>query len=138
MLFANDHANVAATDRGNPRGVAIAIADQLDESRSDAWLDTTDLNTVRLGDQSIAKNDQLDQVARIYLRERSSIGNIRQRGEPGGARLLNEDAGGRCRPLGARGGLLADLLNEALQALKVALCNTIEWIKREGCLVLPL
>ena len=51
---------------------------------------------------------------------------------------MNEDAGGRRCPFGACGGLLANLLDEALQALKVALGNAIEWIKREGCLVLLL
>ena len=61
-----------------------------------------------------------------------------ERGEPRGARLLNKDAGGRRCPLGAGGGLLANLLNEPLQALKVALSNAIKWIKGEGCLVLLL
>ena len=89
-------------------------------------------------DQSIAKNDQLNRVARIYLREGSGVGNIRECREPSGASLLNKDAGGRCCPLGAWRGLLANLLNEALQALKVALGNAIEWIKGEGCLVLLL
>ena len=59
-------------------------------------------------------------------------------GEPSGPRLFNKDACGRRCTLGAGGGLLANLLNEPLQALKVAFGDAIEWIKGEGCLVLLL
>ena len=59
-------------------------------------------------------------------------------GKPSGPRLLNEDAGWRGCPFGARGGLLANLLDQTLQSLKVALGDSVEWVKRQCDLVLLL
>ena len=59
-------------------------------------------------------------------------------GKPSGPRLLNEDAGWRRCPFGARRGLLANLLDQALQSLKVALGDSVERVERQCDLVLLL